>query len=58
MLDIDFPLELLYLIRLACETSNHYETKLRNEVPRIDMGMMVLHKSFLIEGSYFPLKHH
>jgi len=30
----------------------------RNEVPRIDIGIMVLHKFILIQRSYFPSKHH
>jgi len=52
------PLSLLYSIGLTWEILNDYRIELRNEVPRTYTGIMVLHKESLMNGSYFPLKHH
>jgi len=56
ILTIYFPFSLLYLTGFACKTPN--KTKMGNEAPKIDTGVMVLPKYFLTKGSYFPLTHH
>lgn len=55
---IGFPLFFLYSIGSTIKTPFKYHTKLENEGPKIDAGIMVLHMTFQLNEQYFPSRHH